>query len=261
MPPDREWIPGYWAEAENQWQWTSGYWEDESQEEVSYLPQPPKTIERGPSVAAVSDEQFWVSGSWERREERYAWRTGYWETGREGWIWIPSHYRWTRRGYVFVSGYWDYDVARRGIVFAPVRFREPVYLLSAYRYRPAMVISLTVFVNHLFVRPRYAHYYFGDYYEPRYLDHGYYASCDYLGRGGYDPIFVHERWRHRDNRDWVRQRRDDFQYYRDHVDQRPPRTYAALRALPEDRPSGRDRFAIAEPFSKYVSQRQDGHRF
>jgi hypothetical protein len=176
LPPDREWVPGYWAEAEGKWQWTSGYWEDAETTEVSYLPDPPRSLETGPNVEATSNDQTWIPGNWVYREERYAWRPGTWVAARENWVWVPAYYRWTRRGYVYVDGYWDYPPVRRGVVFAPVRFQRDYISRPHYTYSPVTVISLAVFTNHLFVRPSHNHYYFGDYYEPRYRERNYYAA-------------------------------------------------------------------------------------
>ncbi|RYD40987.1 MAG: hypothetical protein EOP85_13375, partial [Verrucomicrobiaceae bacterium] len=245
LPPDREWVPGYWAEADGGYQWTSGYWEDAESEEVAYLPPPPKSLEKGPNVKAVSDNQTWMPGTWEYREERYAWRPGYWVDAREDWAWTPSYYRWTPRGYVYVDGYWDYPVERRGVAFAPVRFRERYYERPDYSYTPATVIALAVFTNHLFVKPRYGHYYFGDYYDGGYRER-YYPSYDYGRRyRGYDPIYVHSRWEHRHDRDWERNRREYFEYRRDNVGSRPPRTWAAFNRL-SDRDRERGEFRMAD---------------
>ena len=263
LPPGRQWVPGYWSEVGNQWQWTSGYWANADTEEVSYLPEPPKSIESGPNVAAPSSNHIWVSGTWIQRNERYAWRPGYWELGQRDWTWMPAHYQWTRRGYVFVDGYWDYDVPRRGVVFAPVHFRHDYYSRPDYIYTPLTVISLNVFVDHLFVRPHYGHYYFGDYYEPRYRESGFYTSFSYrTGRSGYDPIYAQMRWEHRDDRNWERQRRENFDFYRDHADARPPRTWAALRARPEGSRRGqRDDYQFAEPLKQYANRPNSGQRF
>ena len=263
LPPDRQWIPGYWAAEGNQWQWTSGYWSGEETQEVAYYSKPPKSIESGPNVAAPSDNYVWISGTWVNREERYAWRPGYWEPAHENWTWVPAHYQWTRRGYVFVDGYWDHDVGRRGVVFAPVRFQGDYYRQPDYHYTPTTVIVLNVFLNHLFVRPSYGHYYFGDYYSPRYRNEGYYDSYSYQNsRRGYDPIFVYDRWTHRGDPDWDRRKRDEFQYYRDHEDARPPRTWALLQARDEGkRRAGRDNFDFAQPLSRYVSDKNNGQRF
>jgi hypothetical protein len=263
LPPGRQWVPGYWGEADDQWQWTSGYWADEETEEVAYLPEPPKSIETGPNVEAPSEDHIWISGTWVNREERYGWRPGYWERGQQDWAWSPAHYQWTPHGYVFVDGYWDYNVARRGVVFAPVRIQRSYYTRPNYSYTPAMVISLNVFSSHLFVRPNYGHYYFGDYYEPRYRTVGFYDSYSYhSGRRGYDPIYAHNRWEHRGDRDWERSRRDNYNFYRDNEDARPPRTWAALSSRPEGSRRGkRDDYEFAQPLSRYAERRESGQRF
>lgn len=263
LPPGRQWVPGYWAEADSQWQWTSGYWADEKVQEVAYLPEPPKSIESGPNVEAPSSNDVWISGNWRYREDRYAWQPGYWEPAQQNWIWIPAHYQWTRRGYVFIDGYWDYNVSRRGVVFAPVRFSHNYYNRPDYSYTPATVIVLNVFLNHLFVRPSYGHYYFGDYYAPRYRDEGFYAGYSYAsGRRGYDPIYVHNRWEHRSDSNWERSRRDDFEFYRDHENARPPRTWAAMSALAVGSRRGqRDNFEFAQPLNTYVANRDNRQAF
>ncbi len=258
MPPGRQWTPGYWGEAESQWQWTSGYWADSASQEVTYLPKPPKSIESGPNVAAPSRNHVWISGSWVTREEHYAWSPGYWESGHQNWGWSPAYYQWTPRGYVFVDGYWDYDVPRRGMVFAPVRFSHDYYDRPNYSYTPLVVIALNVFADHLFVRPRYGHYYFGDYYAPRYQNDGFYASYSYRsGWGGYDPLYAHARWSHRDDSGWEQSRRDNFDYYRSHEDDRPARTWAALQSRPGGK---RDNYQFAQTLPKYVSS-DKGQRF
>lgn len=263
LPPGRQWVPGYWGEVDQQWQWTSGYWEDEAAEEVAYLPEPPKSIESGPSTEAPSRNHIWISGTWVDNDDRYAWRPGYWEPGQENWTWIPAHYLWTRRGYIFVDGYWDHDVIHRGVVFAPVRFQGGYHVRPDFCYTPLTVINLNVFSNHLFVRPRYGHYYFGDYYSPRYRDEGYHASFAYrAGRSGYDPIYAHCRWQHRDNHDWEKSRHENFNYYRDNQPARPPHTWAAMQSRPvETRRGQRDNYQLAAPLNQYVSNPTSGQRF
>jgi hypothetical protein len=263
LPPGRQWLPGYWGEVGNQWQWTSGYWADEEVQEIAYLPQPPKSIESGPNIDAPSENHVWISGNWIHRENRYGWTPGYWEPAQANWIWIPAHYQWTHRGYVFINGYWDYNVARRGVLFAPVRFQHSVYSRPGYAYTPSLVISLDVFLGHLFVRPTYGHYYFGDYYSAGYRNRGYHASCSYgTSRLGYEPIFAHNRWEHRDDRGWERGRRDRFDYYRDHQDARPPHTWTALQGRPgAGRKGGRDDFEIAQPLASYAGRPAAGQRF
>ncbi len=258
LPPGREWVPGYWAETEGRHQWTSGYWEDSQTTEVSYLPKPPRSVEVGPNIEASSNDQTWVPGNWVYRDDRYAWRTGHWVAARENWSWTPAYYRWTYRGYVYVDGYWDYPVVRRGVVFAPVRFNVGYRSRPDFYYTPATVISLSVFTNHLFLRPNYGHYYYGDYYEPRYRDRGYFASYSYnSSRYGYDPIYTQYRYENRNDRNWDRQRQDYYEYRRDHADARPPRSWAALSARPQGDRNRAD-YEVAERFDRVVNTRDGG---
>ena len=164
LPPGRQWVPGYWGRSSQGFQWTSGYWADAQASEVEYLPEPPATVEVGPNIAAPSADHMWLPGCWVWQQSRYAWRPGFWATVQSDWVWIPAHYVWAPRGYVFVDGYWDYSIGRRGVLFAPVYFHRSLYSRPGFSYSPSMVIDLGVFTNHLFLRPQYQHYYFGDYY-------------------------------------------------------------------------------------------------
>lgn len=227
LPPGREWNPGYWTETTAGFQWISGYWSDITVEETVYLPPPPATIEIGPNVPAPSLDHAWAPGAWTWYEERYAWRPGYWVVGRADWDWVPDSYVWTPRGYVFVPGYWDYPVARRGVLFAPVYFDSVVYSSGGYRYSPSIAISLNVFVDHLFLRPRYDHYYFGDYYGSRYDRAGYYSCYRPAPRHRYyDPIYAHHRWQHRGDHGWDKRMRDTYTHRREHQEARPAHTWA-----------------------------------
>ncbi|WP_052574060.1 YXWGXW repeat-containing protein [Haloferula sp. BvORR071] len=268
VPPDREWVPGYWNEVGAQWQWVSGYWADAGTEEVSYLPEPPRSLERGPNIAATSDNDVWIPGSWTYVDTRYRWRPGYYQPYRRDWTYVPDRYSWTPRGYVYVAGYWDYPIETRGIIFAPVRFHGPVWRQPNYHYSPVTVINIGLVVNHLFVRPSYGHYYFGDYYEPRYRDRGFYSSVTYattFRTRGFDPIFAHERWEHRDDRDWEHRRMNDFEYFRDNRDARPPQNFAALRDLGNGRRGfkGRDggELAVATPLATFAKAPEGGKKF
>ncbi|HVZ65393.1 MAG TPA: hypothetical protein VG936_12540 [Lacunisphaera sp.] len=224
LPPGRAWISGYWGDTGRGWQWTSGYWADASQSEVTYLPPPPETLERGPNGPAPGDNYEWSPGCWEWRDRGYAWRPGYWMQAQQDWVWTPSYYVWTPRGYVFVAGYWDYAPQDRGLLFAPVYYRE---YGRRYEYTPSVVLNLAILADFLFLRPDYCHYYFGDYYDARYENRGFFAEFSYQSsRRGYDPFYSYERWQHRDDRNWERQRREAFEYRRRHEDARPPRTWS-----------------------------------
>lgn len=261
LPPDREWVPGYWGSTPNGYQWVSGYWDDTQRTEVAYLPEPPASIEIGPNISAPSSDYIWVPGTWVWYQGRYAWRPGYWMIAHSDWDWVPSHYVWAPRGYVYVDGYWDYSIARRGVLFAPVYFQRNVYTRTGFSYAPSTVISLSVFSDHLFVRPRYNHYYFGDYYAPRYRESGFHASFSFhSGRQGYDPIYANQRWRNRQNPDWDRSIQANFSYRRDHEDARPRHTLAAQKRYGNDDSRRGDRsYRLASSLTQY-SRDTDNYR-
>ena len=265
LPPNRQWVPGYWRDVEPpNYQWISGYWADAGVEEVAYLPEPPASVEAGPNIEAPSENSIWVSGNWRYNDYRYRWSPGYWEDARPDWVWMPAHYVWSPHGYIFVDGYWDYSLDRRGVCFAPVRFVGDYYAQPGYYYRPSIVISLGVFTDHLFLRPRCRHYYFGDYYDPYYRNSGFYASYSYYSGGyGYDPIYAHQRWLHRNDNRWERRRAENFRYYRDNRDERPPRTLAAFERYAAGRRDGDRRVdpAFATPLSQFVSRKESKANF
>ena len=231
LPPGRQWIPGYWSETDQSFQWIAGYWADAKLQEIEYLPQPPESIEQGPNIAAPSEEDVWIPGCWVWHQNRYAWRPGYWVAAQPNWIWIPSSYCWAPNGYVFIDGYWDYAVARRGILFAPVYFNANVYGRQGFVYSPQIVINVNVFANQLFLRPRYQHYYFGDYYASNYLTAGFYPWFSVQSRGfGYDPVYAHQHWMNRQNPQWSQTIQANYRNRVDREDARPPRTFAAQQA-------------------------------
>ena len=232
LPPGRQWVPGYWSQAGTDFQWTSGYWADANLRESEYLPEPPATVEAGPSSPSPSANHLWVPGTWVWNHSRYAWQPGNWVAAQQNWMWVPAQYLWSPRGYVFVNGYYDYTVARRGVLFAPVYFNQSVYARQGFTYSPAMAISMAVFGNQLFLRPNYNHYYFGDYYGSNYSSGGYYPWFSFNSGGyGYDPFYAQQRWQNRQNPRWAQTVQADFQHRVDHEDARPPHTLAAQQAL------------------------------
>jgi hypothetical protein len=247
LPPGRQWMPGYWGHSRQGAQWTSGYWADAKMTEIEYLPEPPQTVEAGPNVDAPSQEHTWLPGCWVWQQNRYAWRPGYWTTAQANWVWVPAHYVSAPRGYVFVDGYYDYSIARRGVLFAPVYFDSSVYSQRSFSYSPAIVISPAVFTSHLFLRPSYGHYYYGDYYARNYTAAGFSPWFSYhSSRRGYDPFYAHQRWHHRDDREWNRRVEADYAHRRDHEEARPPRTWTAQRQRSTQGGNNRDQsFVVA----------------
>ncbi|MEK7953615.1 hypothetical protein [Luteolibacter soli] len=255
IPPERQWVPGYWNDLnDGGFQWISGYWADTTTDEVEYVQTaPPKSIDSGPNIAAPDDNQTWVPGNWMWNESRYVWRPGYYLPLRQNWTWVPARYNYSPRGYVFVDGYWDYAVASRGVLFAPVYYRRHVWSDPGYYYTPSIVVSLSLFTDHLFVRPRCGHYYFGDYYAPRYADLGFYSGFDWQRHHrGYDPIWAYNRWDHRNDRGWERRYEDNFNFFRANERFRPPHTWAAMRALGDERLEGGRNRNFARSFDSLV---------
>jgi len=263
LPPGRQWVPGYWGQSAQGHQWTCGYWANAQVSNVEYLPEPPATAESGPNIAAPTPDNIWLPGSWIWQQNRYAWRPGFWAGAQPDWDWVPAHYVWAPRGYVFVDGYWDYSVGRRGVLFAPVYFSGDRYMRPGFSYSPETVIDLGVFTNHLFLRPQYQHYYFGDYYAANYQTAGFYPSYSYnSGRYGYDPIYAHEHWQHRQDGQWEHRIAADFQNRRDHEDARPPRTWTAQRALGTTPLGSRERSpGLAVPYSQFTKNQKGPLRF
>ena len=263
LPPGRQWMPGYWAEVGSGYQWISGYWADATQTEIQYLPAPPATAEVGPNINAPSHDHIWLPGCWIWQQNHYAWRPGYWAPMQPNWDWVPAHYVCSPRGYVFVDGYYDYSVSRRGVLFAPVYLNSGIYSQRGYSYSPSTVINLTVFTAHLFSRPHYHHYYFGDYYANNYSTGGYYPWFSYGSSGyGYDPFYARQRWDNRQDLNWQNRIERDFADRRDHEDQRPPRTLAALLEQNQNVPQSDDKSTlVAMSLDQLTSNQASPQRF
>jgi len=257
-PPGREWVPGYWVRTSEGFQWVSGYWGKAGVDETQYLPEPPETVESGPNVYSPSPDYGWIPGCWIWSRGRYFWRPGYWVRMQPNWIWIPAHYEWTPRGYIFVSGYRDYVIPRRGILFAPVYFGFNIHMRHGFHYSPFMVINLDIFFDSLFLRPRYSHYYFGDYYDARYYQRGFYPwFSPHARRHGYVPIYTHQRWKHRNDRDWERRIQVNYRHRRDHRNARPSRSLASMADMRSKGWKTKDgREIIAKPL-EYISKNRD----
>ena len=263
LPPGREWMAGYWGKTTQGYQWTSGYWADATAQGDDLSA--PAASDRGSGSqyrsafrglrldAGLLDL---VSGALRLAPGLLGARPG-------GLGLVPAHYVWTPRGYIFVGGFWDYPVERRGVLFAPVYFESGVYSRRGYYYSPTIVIDLGVFTDHLFLRPRYHHYYFGDYYAASYSQGGFYASFSFQSsRYGYDPIYSHQRWEHRQDREWEHRVEASYQYRRDHETARPPRTWAAQRNInPGTAESKQNRVLVATSIDQLAKRKDSPMRF
>jgi hypothetical protein len=234
-PPGHTWIAGYWRTVPNGAQWVPGFWttieaanaNQQAQTEVEYLPQPPASLEQGPTTEQPGESHFWIPGNWRYVNNKYAWQAGYWSAGQPGWIWVPAHYNWTPLGFVYTSGFWDYSLSLRGLAFAPVYF-DAAYYANPVVYRPAVVLRPNFLTVHLWSRPQFAHYYFGDYYGNTYTTAGYRPWFTPLvaNRAYYDPLFTYYSWQgRRVDPHWNRHIQQRYDFVVNHADARPPRTY------------------------------------
>jgi hypothetical protein len=225
IPPGKQWMPGHWSEVANGFQWTTGFWADAEAQDTEVLPPPPQSIDAGPSALAPSVDSVYVSGTWVYRTRRYFWRPGFWYSARPDWVWVPAHYVWSPAGYMFVDGYWDYPLATRGLLFAPVVIEPSVWGRPRWVYRPRIVLYTNALLGSLFVRPDHGGYYFGDYFEPRYRKLGFVPWVDYrVNRYSPDPLYTYYRWQNRNNRTWDRDLRGLYVDRAAGRAARPPRT-------------------------------------
>jgi hypothetical protein len=209
VPPGRKWVPGHWTRAEGGWQWVAGFWAAASQPDVTYQPPPPDSLDYGPATPAPDDDSTYVPGCWLLRGGSYAWRPGFWTAAQPGYTWCPDHYSYTPAGCVFVSGYWDYDLADRGLLFAPVCFNSPVWQTPGWSYTPNYCVDYSGLIDSLFCRSGYPCYYFGNYYTPGCYDRGF-RPWWLNGARHHDPLFAHAFWEHRHDPGWYHGLRDTY---------------------------------------------------
>jgi hypothetical protein len=204
-PPGRTWVPGSWRKVDGGFQWVSGIWTPTAQPDLQYLPPPPVSIETGPTVPAPSPDHIYVPGGWVYSGYRYAWRPGCWVVHRPGWVWIPATYRWSPAGYVYVDGYWDYPLAARGIIFAPVFVDRRYCYRPGWYYAPRYVVYEPALYGAMFVRPGVGCYFYGDYFEARYTTLGYrsWFSVSFSVGYRYDPLFSYYSVTYRSDPYWA----------------------------------------------------------
>src|ERR1700759_5578269 len=100
----------------------------------------PAAPEVAPPGQAPNAESFYVPGVYAWSGTQYVWRSGYWARVQPGYVWVPAHYRWTPYGYVYVAGYWDFNVRRRGMLYAPVVV-DPNVVGVSYVYSPTYAVT------------------------------------------------------------------------------------------------------------------------
>lgn len=264
VPPGMYWVPGYWARTAGGWQWVAGFWAPVSNREIAYLPAPPALTGVAAPGPPPTPDTIWVPPCWYWYQGRYVLRSGYWVVAQADWVWVPSHYIWTPRGYVFANGHWDYALGRRGVLFAPVYFPRRLHGRPGFSYGLSIVVDLGNLEFGLFTRPQYSHYYFGDYYDSLYIGLGIFPWFEFEQRHTwYDPIYVHDRWRHRkDQPRWEQNERQEYDRRRADKSLRPPRTYREMEARVSRMPQSQRRdFEIALPVTRMVSAKTTAFKF
>jgi hypothetical protein len=230
-PPGRRWVPGYWTAADGGSQWTPGFWAPANQTDLQYLPAPPPSVESGPSVPAPDDQSTYVPGSWVFQDGEYVWQPGYWAQGQTDYLYTPSYYSWTPSGYVYVNGYWDYPLADRGLLFAPVLFSRPFWATGGWYYRPWYTVSAASILDSLFCWPSHNSYLFGDFYGASFASNFGIYPWWWWGRRSFDPLFGFYGWQHRHDRGWYAGLRDRYWGRFDGTLVRPARTWSEQRRL------------------------------
>jgi hypothetical protein len=234
-PAGQVWVSGYWTPNSGGYQWVPGFWTSAETQRISYLPEPPAAPNETASTPSPGDNYFWVPGNWIYADARYVWRAGYWAQTNPDWVWEPAHYCWTPQGYVYISGYWDYPLVDRGVLFAPVAFTQPIYR-QRFVFTPQIVIDAGLLVTNFFIRPDYCHYYFGDFYGPTYTAWGIQPWFSVRSRYGYgyDPLFAYYRsfYAGRDP-GWFNRVEQRYTFLSAHPEARPPRTYLDARRIAE----------------------------
>ena len=190
-------------------------------------------------LPAARGDFTWAPGNWVWVDNRYAWQPGYWVPAQPNWVWTPSSYSSTPNGYLYNSGYWDYSVAQRGQLFAPMYFQQPSYLQPNFAFTPSIGLLGAGLLSSLFIRPQYHQYYFGDYYGANNFQSGIYPYYAYhQSRYGYDPIYAQAAAiQGRNNPQWASQIHDQYVYRREHPEARPARTYAEQRTMLANNPN------------------------
>ncbi len=240
IPPGQRWLPGYWEPVEEGHRWISGLWLANEIEQVTYLPPPPESLEQGPSSPAPREDAFYVPGNWAYQTQQYQWTPGYWTQTQPEWIWIPASYAWTPRGCIYRPGYWDYAPEQRAVMFTPVYFQQTIYTSPRFVYRPRYVVNTGMnLLVHLFVRPNYRQYYFGDYYGAGFQQN-YYPWVNYAQGGrGYDPLYTfYSRSSRYQQQNFFGQVNQHHQFFAQHSDLRPRHTVTAQRAFANSDLSG-----------------------
>jgi hypothetical protein len=108
VPPNRDWQAGKWTDQNGKWTYTPGWWRPTNMNNWRIdMPEPPKSVESGPSTPSDDPNAVWIPGAWEYRNEKFVWRAGYWANRNGNMMWTPGQYVQTGSGYAYAPGFWD----------------------------------------------------------------------------------------------------------------------------------------------------------
>lgn len=104
----------------------------------------------------------------------------------------------------------------------------------------------------------YGHYYYGDYFAANSANTGFYPAHSFRpSRRGFDPVYSHRRWHHRQDIGWEVRVQQYFQTRRDNEEMWPPRTFTARQEPFRKREAEADGGQIlAQPLDQF-RMRQD----
>jgi len=253
LPPGMRFVPGYWQQTDDGWRWVPGFYVPNEQKELPYVPEPPPSLENGPTLPPPSDNSIYISGYWTYNQNGFQWSPGFYTKARPGLVWNPPRYQWTPNGNVFLNGYWDYPIEDRGMLYAPVVFTEPLWNTPGWAYQPDYNVLYGSLLNSLFVQPGHNRYYFGNYYGPNYANAGYQPWYNY-GANRHDPLYGYYRWQNRGNPQWAGNLKAHYHGVVAGTLPAPPRTLAQQTALLSKHGNNHNNLRVVSPLNQIVNQ-------
>jgi hypothetical protein len=129
---------------------------------------------------------------------------------------------------LYNSGYWDYPLEDRGLLFAPVYFNEALWDDPGWYFQPYWYVGFRPLLSALWFWPRWGWFFFGDWWGRHHWGWG---SRPWFGWGSRfgDPLFGYFRWANRGNPGWYTGLRNTYLGRQNGTLAQPARTFAAQR--------------------------------
>ncbi|HBE72242.1 MAG TPA: hypothetical protein DDW52_29260 [Planctomycetaceae bacterium] len=164
IPPGRNWTPGTWGGAPGGFRWYSGFWASGDNGFELVVQRPPNSSQLGPDRSPNSSDSFWRPGQQILVSGSFQFQPGFWTKHQRQFIWQPSTYVQRPEGFAKVDGYWDFELATRGVLNAPLSI-DTTEDNSSSSVRLLPLANDASLHLHLFTQPNDGHYYFGNYYS------------------------------------------------------------------------------------------------